>query len=256
MRVDRRVQRADFGGRVPGDAVAPRRQPPVRGRREVGRTAVRRRYPRESDKEAVDAGGRKNHEHADDPQLASREEDAPPPAVGACLRVRNGNSSGWESPILARGGVVVEDSRVCRLAEGAPCRLTTGDGTTITARDVIVATHHPIFDRALLFARLVPHRELVVAAPVPADQYLDGAGREHPVDPHHPVHRRAAPAHHHRRVVHAGCARGTRYERSSSGRGDTWASRRSPAGEQHRTTTPPTGCPTPGRFTPAPGTPT
>jgi Rieske Fe-S protein len=37
-----------------------------------------------------------------------------------------------------------------------------------------VATHYPIFDRAMLFTRLVPHRELVVAAPIQAAQ--DPAG--------------------------------------------------------------------------------
>jgi glycine/D-amino acid oxidase-like deaminating enzyme/nitrite reductase/ring-hydroxylating ferredoxin subunit len=81
---------------------------------------------------------------------------------------------GLAAAIVAHGGVIVEDSRVRRLTEGEPCLLTTDDGTTITAGDVIVATHYPIFDRALLFARLVPHRELVVAAPIPADQDVDG----------------------------------------------------------------------------------
>jgi glycine/D-amino acid oxidase-like deaminating enzyme/nitrite reductase/ring-hydroxylating ferredoxin subunit len=81
---------------------------------------------------------------------------------------------GLAAAIVARGGVIVEDSRVRRLTEGDPCRLTTDDGRTITARDVVVATHYPIFDRALLFTRLVPHRELVVAAPIPADRDPDG----------------------------------------------------------------------------------
>jgi hypothetical protein len=40
----------------------------------------------------------------------------------------------------------------------------------VTAGDVVVATHYPVFDRALLFARLVPHRELVVAAAIPAER--------------------------------------------------------------------------------------
>jgi len=39
---------------------------------------------------------------------------------------------------------------------------------TVTAADVVVATHYPVFDRALLFARMSPRRELVVAAPLPA----------------------------------------------------------------------------------------
>ena len=56
------------------------------------------------------------------------------------------------------------------LDEGEPCRVTTERGATVTARDVVVATHYPVFDRALLFARLEPRRELVVAAVIPADR--------------------------------------------------------------------------------------
>ncbi|MGW0549642.1 FAD-dependent oxidoreductase [Streptomyces altiplanensis] len=68
------------------------------------------------------------------------------------------------------GGQIFEESRVVGLEEGEPCRLTTEDGRTVTARDVVVATHYPVFDRSLLFARLKPHRELVVAGVVPAEQ--------------------------------------------------------------------------------------
>ncbi|QKW09090.1 FAD-dependent oxidoreductase [Streptomyces sp. NA04227] len=67
-----------------------------------------------------------------------------------------------------RGARVHERTRVTGLTEGSPCRLTTESGATLTARDVVVATHHPVFDRALLFARLSPWRELVVAAPLDA----------------------------------------------------------------------------------------
>ncbi|PSM38228.1 FAD-dependent oxidoreductase [Streptomyces dioscori] len=70
--------------------------------------------------------------------------------------------------IAARGGVLHERTRVTGLSEGTPCRLTTERGTTVTANDVVVATHYPVFDRALHFARLSPRRELVVAAPLPA----------------------------------------------------------------------------------------
>jgi glycine/D-amino acid oxidase-like deaminating enzyme/nitrite reductase/ring-hydroxylating ferredoxin subunit len=69
--------------------------------------------------------------------------------------------------LLARGGRIFERSRVVDLEEGSPCRLTTETGVQVTARDVVVATGYPIFDRALLFTRLVPRRELVVAAPIP-----------------------------------------------------------------------------------------
>ncbi|MFH9613512.1 FAD-dependent oxidoreductase [Streptomyces pratensis] len=72
--------------------------------------------------------------------------------------------------ITARGGVIHERTRVTGLSEGSPCTVTTERGTTVTARDVVVATHYPVFDRALHFARLSPRRELVVAAPLPVSQ--------------------------------------------------------------------------------------
>ncbi|GAB2868833.1 FAD-dependent oxidoreductase [Streptomyces deserti] len=76
--------------------------------------------------------------------------------------------------LVTRGGRIFEDTTVVGLDEGEPCRLSTTAGATVTARDVVVATHYPIFDRALLFARLTPRRELVVAGPVPADQDPNG----------------------------------------------------------------------------------
>ncbi|SHM42861.1 FAD-dependent oxidoreductase [Actinacidiphila paucisporea] len=76
---------------------------------------------------------------------------------------------GLAAALTARGGTIYERSRVTGLTEGEPCRLTTESGATVTARDVVVATGYPVFDRALLFARLSPRRELVVAAPIDAD---------------------------------------------------------------------------------------
>ncbi|MFH8655407.1 FAD-dependent oxidoreductase [Streptomyces afghaniensis] len=76
--------------------------------------------------------------------------------------------------LVERGGQIFEDTTVLGLDEGEPCRLSTRTGATVRARDVVVATHYPIFDRALLFARLAPKRELVVAGPIPADQDPDG----------------------------------------------------------------------------------
>ncbi|MET8570066.1 FAD-dependent oxidoreductase [Streptomyces sp. NPDC004783] len=74
----------------------------------------------------------------------------------------------------ALGGRIFERTTVHGLDEGEPCRVSTEAGATVTARDVVVATHYPIFDRALLFARLSPRRELVVAGPVAADRDVDG----------------------------------------------------------------------------------
>ena len=65
-----------------------------------------------------------------------------------------------------RGGRIFERTRAVGLDEGQPCRVTTEQGRIVVARDVVVATHYPVFDRALLFARLSPRRELVVAGPI------------------------------------------------------------------------------------------
>jgi Rieske Fe-S protein len=75
---------------------------------------------------------------------------------------------------VRRGGRVHERTRVVGLHEGQPCRVTTDTGASVRARHVVVATHYPVFDRAVLFARLEPRRELVVAAAIPAED--DPAG--------------------------------------------------------------------------------
>ncbi|MEU4311081.1 FAD-dependent oxidoreductase [Nocardia sp. NPDC024068] len=71
--------------------------------------------------------------------------------------------------LTRRGGRIFERTRVLGLDEGDPCRLSTEDGATVRARDVVIATHYPVFDRALLFTRLQPRRELAVAGPLSAD---------------------------------------------------------------------------------------
>lgn len=81
---------------------------------------------------------------------------------------------GLLADLTAAGGRVFERSRVVDLDEGDPCRVVTEAGATVTARDVVVATHYPVFDRALLFARLSVKRELVVAAEIPEDAAPQG----------------------------------------------------------------------------------
>ncbi|MFD3695176.1 FAD-dependent oxidoreductase [Streptomyces sp. NPDC058646] len=70
--------------------------------------------------------------------------------------------------IVALGGRIHEGTRVTELDDGDPCRLTTDSGATVSARHVVVATHHPVFDHALLATRLTQHRDLVIAGPLPA----------------------------------------------------------------------------------------
>ncbi|WP_371663203.1 FAD-dependent oxidoreductase [Streptomyces sp. NBC_00280] len=73
---------------------------------------------------------------------------------------------GLADDLRRRGGAVYEDTRVVGLSEGEPCVLSTDSGVSVRAREVVVATHYPVFDRALLFTRLSPRRELVVAGTV------------------------------------------------------------------------------------------
>ncbi|MGW4465057.1 FAD-dependent oxidoreductase [Micromonospora sp. NPDC004704] len=96
-----------------------------------------------------------------------------PYGVGAAVRVERQAQFHPRRYLLAlaadftaRGGRIFERTRIVDLDEGTPCRLTSESGATVTAGAVVVATHYPIFDRAALFTRLEPRRELVVAAVV------------------------------------------------------------------------------------------
>ncbi len=68
--------------------------------------------------------------------------------------------------LVRLGGRIVEQARVTKIGDGT---LTFADGEQLTAYDIVVTTGFPAFDRPELFTRLVPKRELVVAAPIPAD---------------------------------------------------------------------------------------
>lgn len=70
-----------------------------------------------------------------------------------------------------RGGLVFEGTRATDL-DGT--RVRTDTGHSVQARDVVVATHVPLFDKSLLTSRLTTRREFVVAAPIPAE--LDPQG--------------------------------------------------------------------------------
>ncbi|MCD6639142.1 MAG: FAD-dependent oxidoreductase [Nocardioides sp.] len=74
---------------------------------------------------------------------------------------------GLVDDLVRRGGRVHERSRVTDLKEGGPCVVTTESGATVRAADVVVTTHYPVFDRALLFARLSVKRALVIGAAIP-----------------------------------------------------------------------------------------
>lgn len=75
--------------------------------------------------------------------------------------------------IVGDGSHVFESSRMRGLDEGEPCTVITDEGR-VTADDVVIATHYPVLDRSLMFARLEPHRDVVVAGLLPQGRDLQG----------------------------------------------------------------------------------
>jgi glycine/D-amino acid oxidase-like deaminating enzyme/nitrite reductase/ring-hydroxylating ferredoxin subunit len=71
----------------------------------------------------------------------------------------------------ANGGRVFEQTRATGIDEGSPCVVETHGGE-VRARNVVLATHYPFVDRALLFPRVHPKRSYVVAGP--ADRLPEG----------------------------------------------------------------------------------
>ena len=65
------------------------------------------------------------------------------------------------------GSLLFENSAALDLEEGEPCVVRT-DGGRLLAKDVVVATHMPIFDRGLFFTKVHPSRSYVIAFPAPS----------------------------------------------------------------------------------------
>jgi glycine/D-amino acid oxidase-like deaminating enzyme/nitrite reductase/ring-hydroxylating ferredoxin subunit len=72
---------------------------------------------------------------------------------------------GLAAAVDGEGSAVFEHTRATGLHEGPTNRVDTTQGV-LTARDVVVATHYPIFDRGGFFARLETVRAYCVAARV------------------------------------------------------------------------------------------
>lgn len=71
------------------------------------------------------------------------------------------------------GSHVLEQTRMLEVDDGEPCTVVCDSGE-IVAKDVVVATHYPVLDRGMMFARLEPHRDVVVAGLLPSGRTLDG----------------------------------------------------------------------------------
>jgi glycine/D-amino acid oxidase-like deaminating enzyme/nitrite reductase/ring-hydroxylating ferredoxin subunit len=70
---------------------------------------------------------------------------------------------GLADAVDGNGSFVFEGSRALRVDEGRPCTVSTAAGE-VRADHAIVATHYPILDRGLYFARLKPQRSYCIAA--------------------------------------------------------------------------------------------
>jgi glycine/D-amino acid oxidase-like deaminating enzyme/nitrite reductase/ring-hydroxylating ferredoxin subunit len=86
--------------------------------------------------------------------------------------------------IPGEGSAIHERTRALGVDDGSPCRVHTDHGDVV-ARDVIVATHYPMLDRGLFFARLSAERSYCVAlraaAPLPQDMYLSTESPSHSI---------------------------------------------------------------------------
>jgi glycine/D-amino acid oxidase-like deaminating enzyme/nitrite reductase/ring-hydroxylating ferredoxin subunit len=94
---------------------------------------------------------------------------------------------GLASAAAGAGCDVREETRVTSIGQGDPCELRTERGATLRADRVIVATHLPILDRGLFFARTHPERSYVVLArlrgDVPQGMYLSDESPSHSLRP-------------------------------------------------------------------------
>ena len=92
--------------------------------------------------------------------------------------------------IPGEGSHVFEETEVTDVEDGTPCRVETDRGT-VTAENVLVATHFPLQDPSFYFARQYPKRSYVLAVRLAEDPpeglfYRDAepyfSARPHPTD--------------------------------------------------------------------------
>ena len=85
---------------------------------------------------------------------------------------------GLAADVPSGSGVLLlyESTRVVEVEQGEPCALRTDTSHKVRAPQVVIATHFPILDRGLYFARMSPHRSYALAARIsgqlPKGMYL------------------------------------------------------------------------------------
>ena len=105
------------------------------------------------------------------PATFATEVDLPVPVAGAVRFDEQAEFhpikylAGLAGAIPGAGSEIFEHTPAVAVEEGSPVSVKTRHGT-ITAEQVVVATHFPFLDRAGFFARMHPERSYVVAAPL------------------------------------------------------------------------------------------
>ena len=88
--------------------------------------------------------------------------------------------TGLAGAVAKAGAAIHEGTPVIDIEEGSPARLVTRGGAAVTAGRVILATHTPISDKGLFFARVSPRRAYALAmvadAGAPEGMYINVSG--------------------------------------------------------------------------------
>jgi glycine/D-amino acid oxidase-like deaminating enzyme/nitrite reductase/ring-hydroxylating ferredoxin subunit len=77
---------------------------------------------------------------------------------------------GLAGAIDGDGSTVFENSRAVEVRAGEPCHVRSEGGGGVDVGQVVVATHYPLLDRGLFFARLEPARSYCIAARIEGNQ--------------------------------------------------------------------------------------
>ena len=100
--------------------------------------------------------------------------------TGPCLRFpRQGRfhpveyMSALAEAVVRDGGRIFAETRATEMIGGAPARVRTRNGATVTAAAVVVATNTPVNDTVAMHTKQAPYRTYVIAAKVPAGALPD-----------------------------------------------------------------------------------
>ncbi|CAN5913249.1 FAD-dependent oxidoreductase [soil metagenome] len=91
--------------------------------------------------------------------------------------------AGLAQAAQAQGAGLHEQSRVITIDDGTPCTLHLENGSTVRARNVLVATHAPL-NRVFLQTKIHAYRSYVLAFPLPASALPDAIFWD-TLDPYH-----------------------------------------------------------------------